>query len=366
MKISATDVLVTLTVTVILAIIIFSSQPYLRLTYDSYDYIAASNSADNYLKGANPDGFHYLIRPPLMPLYLHFFEDKIFAGALLNILAFGLTIFTCLKLGYFFISDRLSRWLFIASIPFSFSFLQLHFFLWTEAAFSAIVLLLFYCIATKKSMCQVMALLLLAFLLRKAAGFIAISTVAVYIGERNIRKASIIAVMMITVFVAWEVFAFTQIGSSASGKTWSHHITFARIAHLDSVTSWILPRSLPVMARLFLAIAILTFAISIARAVFADYWRDQQNRSLFLFWFVYIFSLLLFWGARDFDEADRYLSVVLPFFMLTCFSLFARLLATSVHKRILYFLAILGLFIRQASASITWLVSISRKPGSRF
>jgi hypothetical protein len=338
----ATDAFFTLTVTAILGVILFSSYPYVQLTYDSHDYIAASTNAGIYLNGKNPDGFYYLIRPPFMPLYLHLFDDMIFAGALLNTFAFGITIFTCLRLGRLFIYDRVTIWIFILSVIFSFSFLQFHFFLWTEAAFAAIILVVFYCIATEKPVYQVIALLILAFLLRKAAGFITFATLAVYVNDQKIKQAVLISIAMAAVFFAWEVFAFSQIDTYATGNTWGHHISFARIPHLDSVTSWILPRVLPVAARVLLMIVILT-AIYIGRAAFIGYWRDQKNRSLFFFWFAYISSLFIFWGARDFDEADRGLAVVLPFFMLTCFSLFSRLGNIQISRQNLYFLPILWL-----------------------
>ena len=338
-----TDVLLTLSITIVLCIILFSTHPYLTLTYDSYDYIAASLSADVYLNGSNPDGFAYLVRPPLMPLFLHLSENKVFVATLLNILAFGASLYICLKLARHIIPDALTIGLFIISVTFSYSFLQLHFFLWTEPLFAAIMLGVFYCMLTKKPVYQVIVLLVLAFLLRKAAGFVTLAAIAVYLNEGNIRQAVMVALAMVTVFIGWEVFTFIHMCSSASASTWSHHITFSRIPHLDSVTSWILPRVLPIAARILVVVVIAIITVLGARTVLVDFWSQRKNQQLFIFWSAYICSVFVFWGARDFDEADRYLSVALPLFMLTCFSIFSQLIVARKYKRLLCLLPILWL-----------------------
>src|SRR5688572_3790984 len=84
---------------ILLFAMIFYQYGSLRLTYDSHDFIAASENLNTYLSGRNHDGVPYLHRQPLLPAFLFFFDDKILAAWWLNVLSYGISLFLCFRIG---------------------------------------------------------------------------------------------------------------------------------------------------------------------------------------------------------------------------------------------------------------------------
>jgi hypothetical protein len=272
------------------------------------------------LNGKNADGFFYLVRPPLLPLYLNLFHDPLVAGALLNIFSFAITIFMCLKVARLLGLHGADIYLLAVSVIFSYSLLQCHLFLWTDAAFTATVMILFYCLITERPIQYVILWLTVAFLFRKAAGFTTIATVALYFNRHEIRNGLIIAATMIILFAAWEALTFYHTSSLLSAATWSGHAALPRIPYVDSFTSWLLPRVLPIALRLLIIAVVMTAIVLSRRSRCARYFKDSKFQSLFIYWFTYACCLVVFWGVEDFHDADRFLAAILPFVMLTLFS----------------------------------------------
>ena len=328
------DLTVALCAAVALGVIIFSRTPPLTLTYDSLDYLAASENIQTYLHGTNADGFPYLLRPPLVPAYLHFFDDRILAAALLNCCCLAITLFVSLRLGRIFSLEPFYRYAFFLSVVFSFSFLQLHLFLWTEALFTAIISVLFYCVLRGKSIVIIILLLILAFFTRKSAGFVTLGVIAILVKERKFVPGVAAATVMGIVFTGWELLSVYLWSFSTSGETWGHHIGLSRMPYADSLTSWVLPRDLALWMRITLLAALLSAAYGIRRDAFKTWLLKAEHQNLLIFWFAYSAGIFLLWGAGDFDHADRFLSVVLPFVMLSGFSLFSALARTAPAPRL--------------------------------
>lgn len=359
MSYTAADGLFASTCAVLLGLILFWDHPFLQLTYDSYDYISASKNAHTYLTGKNADGFPFLIRAPLLPFYLHFFANPLLAGALLNCISLAISIFLCLRLGRLYGLDPTGVYFFPLSVMFNYSFLQDHLFLWTEPAFTAIIITIFYCLVTDKPIYQVIFLLIVASLLRKAAGFATVATVVSYLSQRKIRESIIIAGAVALAVIAWECFTIYQAGVSLSRETFLHHVTLSRMPYLDSLTSWIFPRVLPSVFRVVLLAACIALIFSNAvSAPLMEYFKETGHQYLFIFWLVYASGQFIFWGATDFHDADRFLSVILPFFMLTAFSLLSYIFRSDRDRRRVHLLVVIWL-VYPVSKTLWYLIFLA-------
>jgi hypothetical protein len=136
-----------------------------------------------------------------------------------------------------------------------------------------------------------------------------------------------------TTFLVWEIVTSYLFDFSTSGNTWSNLLILNRALYFDSLSSWLLPTILPLSVRMILLAGGFLITFFVARKTFAVFFKEPKQKTLFLFWFVYVIGLFCFWGAPDFHEVDRYLAVILPFFMLTFFNLVSKLSQATVVSR---------------------------------
>lgn len=308
-----TDLWVSWGAGVLIAIFIFWRDAPLRLTYDSHDYLAASWGLDAYLKGTNAEGYPYLVRQPLLPAYLHTFDNKSLAASWLNVVCFALSVFLCLKIAQHARMAGRIRALFIITVVSGLPFLQNFFFLWTEPLFIVLTLLTYYCLITHQRLSVIIVLVVLAYFCRKAGGFVFLSTLAVLLQQRKERAVWITAAVFLVTVMAWEAFTLQYITASASLNTWLHAIGQTRIPYVDSISSWFAPRLIPLLTRvlLLLNIGIMLWiwsgrTLSINRQV-------ALANPLMMYGLTYIVGLLFFGGPAHPGDADRFLSVAYPF-----------------------------------------------------
>jgi hypothetical protein len=307
----------------LIAVVIFAIKPYneLVLTYDSRDYIDASESIHAYFHGANQDGATYLIRPPLFPLYLSLFVNKQFGAWLLNVVSFITSLYVIvlitahIGLGW--------RWI-VASVllvTFSLPWLQNHFILWTEPAFCALLLTLMYCLLRNNSILIIIALCLALFFLRKVGVLFIFTTCLYYLLKKDYRKFVILSVVSLLVVIAWEVLCISLANESPSAKAISMLMALDRSSFADVVTGWFLPRKLSSGTRLFLFLATSVSLFVIFRNYLETFFR-QDHIQLFLLYSVgYCLFFALLFGTLEYHDTERYLSVVLPIVCLfvVCF-----------------------------------------------
>jgi hypothetical protein len=324
----------------LLALLLFLQAPYgtLRLTYDSHDYMSASKSPDTYLHGKNPDGFSYLIRAPLFPAYLGFFENKILASWWLNVLSFVTSLFLVYRIGRSMILSTPFLFGAVLASAFSYPWLQNHFFLWTEPFFCVLIFLLVYALVQNKPIRWIVTLCLLLFFFRKAGILVGAGVAGFYLLRKEYRDFLILTSILTVAVVCWEIVMFQFARTSTVLDTVGHLTTLSRSNFADVVTGWWLPRVLPEWIRIVLCLgAIITMTIFFKGQLKA-FFRKRHNQVLGTLTGVYLFLvyIILQFGSLQYMDAERFVSVFLPLVVLLCFSFLHEISEVSDKKSMIY------------------------------
>lgn len=315
----------------------------LQLTYDSRSYIKASESAEIYFFEENNIGIPYLHRQPVLPAYLHFFENKLLASWWLNVLCYATSLLLCFKIGCHL---DLKRWFLYGAlilIAFNYPWLQNHFFLWTEPLFSVFILLLVYCLFTHKHVSVVVAVCIIAFFVRKPGLFLFIGATVCYLLKREYKNCTIVGSVMLFVFIGWEVLGLYLSQVSISANIYNYLSELSRMYFAEAMFSWILPRVVPLYIRILVTlIAVLIIIVGFKNSI-RTFLKKDENQILLVIVTVYIACFIIPIGVPDYHEAERYLSVVIPLVLLAFFSFCNEIhFATAVKRKL--FLIVLGLW----------------------
>ncbi len=318
------------------AIIIYSKEP--QIDYDSKDFVSASKSLSIYLFGQNPDGHTYLYRPPVLILFLHFFLNKLLAAKWLNAVCFIASLWLC-----FFIScelqfKKLFQILALIIIGFSLPWLQNHFFVWTEPLFSTILLALVIALMKNKSFLWISFLCILLFFTRKAGVFVMCGVFIYYLLNNHQRDALRFAVSSFCIVVAWEVFTFLLAQESPSQNIFLDLWNEPRSYYLQAFIGWFWPSS----KNSFINASFLIFISSAFAFLYRAFNRlknSEQLKPIQILVIVYFTIVVLFLGAADYGDSERYLSVMLPLVMLWVVNTFQSIYLSQDGSRRIFFLA---------------------------
>jgi hypothetical protein len=302
-----------------IGVIIFQFRP-LELTYDSLDYLAASEGVATYLKGKNSDSIPYLHRHPLLPAYLYFFSDKIAACRWLNIFCYATSLLLCFRIGESLRIRRIFLYAALVVIAFSYPWLQNHFFLWAEPLFTVFALWLVYSLAENKKLSVVLAICVVTFFLRKSGLFLSAGAVGWYIFSKNVRSASILGVVMLLIFAGWEYLIFCFSDVSTSLNILSYLGTLSRVPYADAFTSWFLPRMIPITGRSVIILFFILYVMFFHASSILSYFKKSKIRMVWILLLSYFLCHIILFGVPDYHEAERYLSVMLPLAMVAFFS----------------------------------------------
>lgn len=299
----------------------FTSQP--KLTYDSESYLAASENATIYFTGHNAEHHSYLYRPPLLPLFLHFFKNKVAAAKGLNIFCFLTSLWLCYFLG------RSQQWgwssisYFIITVAFSYPWLQNHFFVWSEPLFSLFLILLIWQIHNKPSWVGSLLLCVVLFFIRKAGVFIAAGIFTTYFIKRDYKTSFYFGLSFLAIFASWEAITFAFASSSTTENIFKDLWSESRLHALDAFTAWFLPRNVNIWVRCLIIMSIGAFAVYRIRLLREFVNEGLKSTLIITCIYLLVFAILL--GASEYGEADRYLSVILPLVMFELISFFRAL-----------------------------------------
>jgi hypothetical protein len=288
----------------------------LKQTYDSADYLNSSSSLHAYLTGKNQDGFAFLYRPPLLPAFLYFFENKAEAAKWLNALCF----ISSLWIGYFLAGSLQVQGLLLYAYPcmlaMSFPWLQNHFFLWSEPLFSTLILLLTFLLVNKRPVFLILIVCLAAYFLRKAGLLLAIGVLINYMFERSYKKVIWVCLVMTIAFFIWEGIIIYFSNESTSKSVFLMLNEMSRSYYVDVLTAWILPRNISLVIRVCLSISMAILLGRLFYGAISNVASSHGSRVVLRIFLVYTSMLVLFIGTADYHDAERFLSPVLPLFLL--------------------------------------------------
>ncbi len=344
------DILVVL----FLLIIAMAFVPYgkLNLTYDSYDFMAASESVDIYVHGKNPEGFSYLTRSPLLPAYLYFFDNKILGAWWLNMLSLCGSILLIFKIGR---ALNLQDFLLYPSVivtTMTYPWLLNHFFLWGDAPFAFLILGLTYCLIENKSFSLIVGMCVLLFLLRKAGIFFFVSASAWYLFNREYKNALRVMAIAFGVFISWQILEHSYQSTGTFLNMLNDRELYERIHYADALTSWVIPKSIPLYLRTLIAVLLMSVIAFIYKSVLPGFLKKRINQLLMTVALSYMICFIGFSGASGYLDAERYLTVVLPLCMLLLFSFAHEVHATGGIHATIFLVALMMWIIYPVSRTV--------------
>jgi hypothetical protein len=327
-------IFITLSVCFLAAVLIYAPEP--RITYDSQAYIEASQSIDVYFNGKNEGGHTYLFRPPIIPIYLHFFQDKILAAKWLNAVCFVLSLWLCYYVGREFKFEYGFYLLFIISVCVSYPWLQNYFFVWSEPLFGTLLLLLIWMMLRDVSWVWITLMCVLLFFTRKAGLFVCAGVVLEYLFRKDYYKLIRISLTLGAIFAFWELSTFFYSGESTSQRLLLVHSGLTRWHWLDAITAWVFPHKVLLIVRVvIIGVFLVVFIKQLHELVLPEGLKVVVRVAL-----SYVLIFAVFLGLPEYGEADRYLSVIIPLAMLLAIAILRALWLTRETKRywLLFFL----------------------------
>lgn len=331
---------------VITFMVAIAMTPYgqLRFTYDSYDILGASESLDTYLSGKNHDGHSYLVRAPFHPFVLSFFENKVVAFWWINFLSLLgslVLVFAICRENKFPVNVSVLVVVVNAMfIPWLLNFQ----FAWTEPLFIALSLLLCYVLQRDGSLLSVLSICVLLFLVRKSGLFFFAGVAVFYLTEKKVFSAVIISLSAVMIFAALQWVEF-RYASSGFLPDWLPKLgSYSRIHYLDAVTSWVLPLRLPILFRASMVIVLLFAVLYFSWTKIFLVSRQRQNVLLLSLALTYAAILIFFRGVSEYEDAERYLTVLFPFWIAFGASVVLALVTVSSKRVQILIFAVCGLW----------------------
>jgi hypothetical protein len=260
-------------------------------------------------------------RAPLLYAYLHFFDAKIEAAWWLNMISFTLSIVTAFRIGMELKLSKVFLTGLIITICFSYPWLQNHFFLWTEPLFSALILLLAFCLIRNTHLVLIVLICAVSFYLRKAGIVLFVAACIHYLSRREFKSLVTMSVIAMCIVVSWIFVEVNYVDENPSLINVNYLVSLTRSHYADVLSSWIFPRFIPLSIRLLLN-AIFFFGLGI---LFKDHLvqlvKTKATQVVLILFSSYLMTFLVFFGTPEYMEAERFLSVVLPLFLMLIFNL---------------------------------------------
>lgn len=298
----------------------------LGLTYDSFDYLAASESFRESYKLTNHNGTDFVFHAPLFPVILSFFGEKGEVGLkLLNWITCLFTLTLIFLTTRKYIQNKTLYVLAFLSISVSAGFQMIHCFLWTEPFFLLFFIVHNYLLLRfleGENKVDFWLLIISAFFLgiTRNAGFfiILITTVIIwYYSNRDGLKNSFLYIFLGSIgFALWNLTIFFL----KDGKDiyliggFLHGFSINVFNYTDIISQWFLPAFLPYYYRM----AILVFC-GIVFLFYANKWKHSRKAIILFYQFLAYVLIMMVVIQVDKDEIERLLAIIAPWLIIAAF-----------------------------------------------
>ncbi len=305
---------------------IYSTWCGLRLTYDSYDYLAAAKSFREGCILINRDGLLYIFHAPFFPVLLSFIGEYP-----MNFLLIVNKIICLLTLLLLFIStkklfnSKILYLLCLATISVNVGFQMSYNFLWTEPLFLLLFVAHNYLLLRfleRKNKLEFMLLVCFAFFMgiTKNTGFFIIlitSGILMFFTEKDaFKKAVIYGVLGSIGFAAWNTYVLAYRNGLQMFRN-NEFLTGFEINlfnYADILSQWFLPGFIPTPFRLFFIFFLGVILLVILK-------KDSLTIQVKIFMIQFLAYVLIMIVAVkvDADEIERLLSIVAPWFIIATY-----------------------------------------------
>ncbi len=303
-------------VVVISAVILqwYGHQGGLLQTGDSCHYLSAAKSFKTDLTLLAPDGTAYTYFPPLFPIVLSFLGP--YWEFIQMVLGVG-----CLVLMFFCVNDIIEDkeigFVCFGSIALSVHLLMIGVFLWSELLF--LFLLLLFIRSLEKNF--IAAIILGFFLcLQRNAGIFFVIGAALYYWD--LKRSILLFTLSSSGLIAWNIYA---------GIAGEHQYFLSAWHNINVIATEMMHIIAPIHGvALVVVIGVLIYFLK----------TDLKTRLLSIMTITYLLALPLIFRFEAYD-ADRYVAVIVPFFMILIFRAFEIAVSkqTSVVRKVLIIVA---------------------------
>ncbi|MCS6822020.1 MAG: hypothetical protein NZ551_09130 [Microscillaceae bacterium] len=310
----------------IIALHRYSQTCGIGLTYDSLNYLHASQTWLTKERLLNQDGTLFLQQPPLFPIILSFFSPyQQVISSWANTFCLVITVFFWFWIGKSYIYDikwlSLYLWLLVWATP----LFLVHQFLWSEPIYlfiSSLAFVALYQYEQKRTLiwlfCIIFCLLLLP--LQRIVGIALSVAVLIVIGLDKRNSISIkIALLVISILPigTWLSVVYAYRTPQEFVATYGMQTNFGEgiIVYANSLSLWFLPNFLPTwlrMCSLFL--------------FFLFWFHLPQNRFSYMVLIYFLaYTVILLIKKSDFWDTERFVALLYPCFLWLTFTGIANL-----------------------------------------
>jgi hypothetical protein len=294
-------------------------------------------SVDTYFSGKNPYGASYTVRAPLFYFALNFFNNKVLGCWWLNVLSFCTSLLLIFRIARSMGLTYLLSYTCVVASAMSYPWLQNHFFLWSEPLFSVFIFLLIVSLMENKPLTLIVGICIVLFFLRKTGVFLVAGTGIYYLMTKDFRKFLILSLILTVVITGLEFFSIYKAKTSASLENLRFLSALDRSHYADVITSWIVPRFMPLLWRIILISSVIIIIGVVYAKEVQDVFYQQKARVVLMLFLVYLCCITVLTGVPEYMEAERYLSVMLPLLVLILFSFCNTIKNSGTGKRKLFY-----------------------------
>jgi|GEM_PF-3668743 len=283
-------------------------------TYDSTNYVWAS---DAWLKKGvleNKDGVVFLQQPPLFPLLLAVGApyQAVFASWL-HTFCLAITLFFCARLGHTYIASRFVYSLYFILLVFASPLYLVHQFLWSEPVFLALLSGHFYSLSLYyrrqgRIHFWVMVVLSALFCLQRSAGIVFVSGTFVVLSHTKNRLCYALACLP---FLVWNGYVLLYKTPVEYAQTYGvqDDLWAGSVLLIESIAICFVPLQMPFLGKCLVVLGLFFIIIFIL--------KKEKNKLLTAIGYAIGFYLLLLIVKKsDFSDMERFVAIAYPFILL--------------------------------------------------
>mgnify|MGYP006902059510 CR=1 FL=1 len=323
----------------------------LRLTIDSENYLLCAIHFSN--TGAFFNAAHGIGCPPLFTLFLSIFSDNAVNWMLLwNGIFIMSTTLIWFTIAMKIFENQIIQWFSLVLLIFGADVLMVHSLLWTEPLFLFLLSFQFYFLIKFHQKGQINTLVwiivfgILHTLQRKTGVFFNLSILLVltwhFIQQGRSQRILIKLVSLVLLFlgvILWELFMQNHSGLSKSSFEMPDPTFFwpTMENYLNAISLWIIPLNSPAWIKFSSTTLLLSGMLWGILAI-----KNKAWRWITVSWMIYFF-IRLFWPRLLFSEAQRYMAVAYPFFVISLMGLVQMIVFKTKYKNLI--LLLFGLWL---------------------
>lgn len=325
-------------------LLLFTNVGGVGFTYDSFDYAEAASNLDLFLKG-NFINERVIKRPPVYPIIVSLFfwigDDGL---TLLNMILYVANFYLVIKIVDFVIEDEQSKFLAIVCVMFSVTIHLVHAFAWTEGLVVCLMLLQIKLAFDDRLVdfkyLLIITLGVLSVLTKKGAMLLVPGMVLmIYLSGVGVRRWAYPLLYCILCWGAYQLWdGLINLREPVDIVTAKR---FLSLEYLNVLSVWLMPLNVPSLIRNTVAIIIL---LLLTIFYIKNLVKKNSHLNSLLLIFVSYTLLRSYYSNVYFHEAERYLSLVYPLFIIILFSLLSSLRISS-NKILSRLCWIFGLYI---------------------